>query len=59
MLDAAGEEPAREERRAAMSDVGEGAGLDFAVIAIGLAEEDGRGGVAVGNLRHVHDYILP
>jgi hypothetical protein len=31
-----------------MRDVGDGAGLDFAVEAIGLAEEKGGRGVAVG-----------
>ena len=43
---------------AEMSDVGEGAGFDFAVLAIGFAEEDGGRGVAVGDGGHVHAYII-
>ena len=41
-----------------MSDVGDGARLDFAVEAIGFAEEDGGRGVAVGNGGDVQAYIL-
>ena len=36
--------------RGEMRDVGEGAGLDFAVLAIGFAEEDGGRGVAIGTV---------
>jgi hypothetical protein len=41
-----------------MGDVGEGAGLDVAVFAVGFAEEDGGRGVAVGDGGHVHAYII-
>src|ERR1700683_1645445 len=41
-----------------MSDVGEGARFDFAVLAIGFAEENGGRGLAVGNGGDVHAYIV-
>jgi hypothetical protein len=41
-----------------MRDVGDGAGTDLAVFTIGFAQEDGRGRVAVGDLRNVHAYIV-
>jgi hypothetical protein len=41
-----------------MGEVGEGAVADLAVEAEGLAEEDGRRGVAVGHGGHVHVYII-
>ena len=44
--------------RGEMSDVGDGASLDFAVEAIGFAEEDGGRGVAVGYGGNVHAYII-
>ena len=44
--------------RGEMSDVGDGASLDFAVEAVGFAEEDGRRGVAIGNGGDVHAYII-
>src|SRR5215469_17656788 len=34
--------------------VGDGAVVDLALFAEGLAQEDGRGRVAVGNYRHIH-----
>ena len=45
--------------RGKMGEVGEGAGLDFAVLAVGFAEEDGGRGVAVGNGGHIHAYMIP
>src|SRR5882724_2501641 len=44
--------------RGEMSDVGDGASLDFAVEAVGFAEEDGGRGVAIGYGGDVHAYIL-
>jgi len=41
-----------------MGDVGEGARLDFAVIPVGLTEEDGGRGVAIGHGGDVHTYTL-
>ena len=41
-----------------MGDVGEGACLDFAVFAVGFAEEDGGRGVAIRDGGHVHAYII-
>jgi hypothetical protein len=41
-----------------MGEVGEGARLDFAVLAIGFAQEDGGRGVAVRHCGHVHAYII-
>ena len=41
-----------------MSDVGDGASLDFAVEAVGFAEEDGGRGVAVGYGGYIHAYII-
>src|SRR6204780_3521124 len=41
-----------------MSEIGEGARFDFAVLAIGFAEEDGGRGVAVGYGGNVHAYII-
>jgi len=41
-----------------MRDVANGAGLDFAVLAVGFAEEDGGGRVAVGHGGDVHAYII-
>jgi hypothetical protein len=41
-----------------MREVGEGAVLDLAVAAKGLAEEDSGRGVAVGDVGDVHAYIL-
>src|SRR5450759_2404552 len=41
-----------------MGDVGEGARFDFAVIPVGLTEEDGGRGVAIGHGSHVHAYII-
>ena len=41
-----------------MGDVGEGAGFDFPVQAIGFAEEDSGRGVAVGYGGNVHAYII-
>jgi len=43
---------------AEMGDVGEGAGLDLTVVAVGFAEQDGGRGVAVGDGGDVHAYIL-
>ena len=43
---------------AEMGDVGEGAGLDLAILPVGLAKENGRRGIAVGHGGHVHAYIL-
>ena len=39
-------------------DVGDGAILDFAVLAEGFAEEDGGGRGAIGDLRDVHNCII-
>lgn len=39
-------------------DVGDGAIFDFAILAKGFANEDGRGGVAIGDLRHVHNCMI-
>ena len=39
-----------------LGEVGEGALLDLAVLAVGLAEQDGRRGRAVGDRLDVHDY---
>ena len=39
-----------------LGEVGEGAFLDFAVLAVGLAQEDGGRRVAVGDVLDVHDY---
>jgi hypothetical protein len=44
--------------RGEMRDVGEGAGFDFAVLAIGFAKEDGGRGVAIGHGGNVHAYII-
>jgi len=41
-----------------MGEVGEGAVFDFAVLAVGLAEEDSGRGVAVGDGSHVHAYLI-
>jgi hypothetical protein len=41
-----------------VSDIGDGASLDFAIEAIGLAEENGGRGVAIGDGGDVHAYIL-
>jgi hypothetical protein len=41
-----------------MSDVGDGASLDFAVETIGFAKEDGGRGTAVGYGGDVHAYII-
>ena len=41
-----------------MRDVANGAGLDFAVLAVGFAEEDGGGRVTVGYGSDVHAYII-
>ena len=41
-----------------MSDVGNGASLDFAVVAIRFAEEDGGRRVAIGYSGDVHAYII-
>ena len=37
-------------------DVEEGALFDFAILAEGLAKEDGQRGVSVGDLRYVHEF---
>jgi len=42
-----------------MSEIGKGARFDFAVLAIGFAEENGGRGVAVGYGGDVHAYIIP
>jgi hypothetical protein len=39
-------------------NVEKGAVLDFAVLAEGLAKEDGRRGISIGNLRHVHEFVI-
>jgi hypothetical protein len=44
--------------RGEMSDVGDGASLDFAFKTIGFAEEDGGRGVAVRYGGNVHAYII-
>ena len=44
--------------RGEMSDVGDGASLDFAIEAIGFAEEDGGRGVAIGDGGYIHAYII-
>jgi hypothetical protein len=41
-----------------MRDVSHGARLDFAVLAVGFAEEEGRGRIAVGHGGNVHAYII-
>src|SRR5437016_3078752 len=41
-----------------MGEIGEGAIFHFALFAEGLAEEDGRGGIAVGDGGDVHTYLL-
>jgi hypothetical protein len=41
-----------------MSDVGNGASLDFAVLTIGFAEEDGGRRVAVRHGGDVHAYTI-
>jgi hypothetical protein len=41
-----------------MGEVGDGAIVDFAILAEGFAEEDGGRGVAVGDDRDVHATIL-
>jgi len=40
-----------------LRDVGDGAFLDLATFPVGLADEDGRGRVAVGDLVDVHGYM--
>src|SRR3984957_13760226 len=44
--------------RGEMSEIGEGARLDFAVLAVGFAEEYGGRGLAVGYGGDVHAYII-
>src|SRR2546426_7906599 len=44
--------------RGEMSDVGDGASLDFSVEAVGFTEEDGGRGVAIGYGGDVHAYII-
>jgi hypothetical protein len=44
--------------RGEMSDIGNGASFDFAVEAIGFAEEDGGRGVAVRHGGDIHAYII-
>src|SRR5712691_5620115 len=39
-------------------EVGDGAVLDFAVLAERFTEEDGWGRAAIGDLRHVHNCII-
>jgi hypothetical protein len=39
-------------------NVEEGAIFDFAILAEGLAKEDGRRGVSVGDLRYVHEFNM-
>ena len=39
-------------------DVENGAVFDLALLAEGLAKEDGRRGVSIGDLRHVHEYSI-
>ena len=41
-----------------MGDIGEGASLDFAILAIGFTEEDGWRRVAVGYGGDIHAYII-
>ena len=41
-----------------LGEVGEGAFLDLAVVAVGLAEQDGGWGGAVGDGLNVHDYDM-
>ena len=41
-----------------MREIGKGARFDFAVQAIGFAEENGRRGVAVGHGGDIHAYII-
>ena len=41
-----------------LGEVGEGAFFDLAVLAVGLAEQDGGGRGAVGDGLDVHDYLL-
>jgi len=41
-----------------IGEVGEGAVSNFAILAKGLAQEDGRRGVAVGDGGHIHAYII-
>jgi len=45
-------------RRGPMGEIGESAVEDLAVLAEGLAEEDGRRGVAVGDRGDVHAYTI-
>ena len=47
-----------DECRRPFGEVGEGAFFDFAGDAVGLAQEDGRGGAAVGNGLDVHGHVL-
>jgi hypothetical protein len=44
--------------RGEMSDVGDGASLDFTVEAVGFAEEDGGRRVAIGHGGDVHAYTI-
>ena len=44
--------------RRPMGEIGEGAVVDFAVLAEALAEKDGGRGVAVGDDGHVHVDII-
>jgi hypothetical protein len=44
--------------RGEMSDVGDCASLDFAVEAVGFAEEDGGRGVAIGHGGDIHAYTI-
>jgi hypothetical protein len=44
--------------RGEMGEVGEGAGLDLAVLAVGDAEEEGGRGVAIGHGGDVHAYSI-
>ena len=45
-------------RRVPVGEIGQGAGLDLAALAIALAQEDGGRGGAIGNSGHVHADII-
>ena len=47
-----------DERGRPLGEVGEGAFFDFAGDAVGLAQEDGRGGAAVGHGLDIHGHAL-
>ncbi len=44
--------------RGPVGDVGDGAFANFGALADGLAEQDGRGRIAIGDALHIHGFII-